>query len=254
MAVITTAQVQRRITGLKPYLALVDADELDEVLEEGIEAATARFERELEACLERTVIKQDPDEGDELGEDYDRTEPALDWHRRRMDKLITINLRRRPVLSVERIRLKLNDEIHLITFPAEWYEDHIQHNLGRVTLVPAALGHLATVGAGVPVYHWLTTKMPWGVIPQCFYVNYTAGFDNADTDPELGDLRRHLSVQAALYAMEDIRDMLPSSVSVDGASETFDTVQQRLEARAEAIEGFFAEWRSKRLPARMVVI
>ena len=96
--------------------------------------------------------------------------------------------------------------------------------------------------------------MPWGVIPQCFYVNYTAGFDAPDTDPELGDLRRHLSVQAALYAMEDIRDMLPSSVSVDGASETFDTVQQRLEARAEAIEDFFSEWRAKRLPARMVVI
>lgn len=254
MAVITTAQVQRRITGLKPYLALVDADELEAVLDEGIEAATARFERELEACLERTVIKQEVDDGDVLGVDYDRTEPALDWQRRRMDKLITIDLRRRPVLSVERIRLKLADDLQLITFPAEWYEDHIQHHLGRITLIPAALGHLALAGNGVPVYQWMTGKMPWPVLPQCFFVNYTAGFENADTDPELGDLRRHLSVQAALYAMEDIRDMLPSSVSVDGASETFDTVQQRLEARAEAIEGFFSEWRSKRLPARMVVI
>jgi|GEM_PF-5620814 len=254
MAIIEREAITRRIAGLRPYLDLVDPDDLDAILDEALAAATARFEDRLEACLERTVIRQDPDDGEVEGVDYDRLEPALSWERRRMDKLITIDLRRRPVISVERIRLKLSDDLQLITFPPEWYEDHIQFNFGRVTLIPAALGHLALAGNGVPIYQWMTSKMPWPVLPQCFYVNYTAGWENAATNPQLGDLRRHLAVQAALYAMEDIRDLIPSSVSLDGASETFDGVQQRLEARSERIETFLSEWRGKHNSPRMVVI
>ncbi len=254
MAVITHEQVRRRLLGIKYYLDAIDADDLDAVFDDHIAAATARFERELGCCIERKVIVQDPDPGAVKGVDYDILEPALNWNRQGMDDLITLTMRRRPIISVERIRLKLAQGVQLITFPPEWYADHQQFNLGIVTLVPVALGDMALSSTGVPIYQWVTGRMPWPVIPQMLYVNYTAGWADAEDDPDLADLRVMLSSEAALRALRDIRRMVPSGASLDGASQQFGDVQKELEDRKAEIDEFIAEWRARYNPPNLVVI
>lgn len=255
MAIIDHDDVRRRILGLSHYLDAIEDEDLDAVYDDAIEAATASFEDALQMCIEETVIKQDPEDTDVAGVDYDRLEPPMDWEKpASFDRLLTFQMRRRPIISVERIMLKLADDIPLIEFPAEWYEDHLQWHLGRVTLIPVALGDMVLSATGTPIYQWMTGRMPWPVLPQCLYINYTAGWRNAATDPAFSHFRRHLAVQAALYAMEDIQDLLPSSVSLDGASQTFDTVQQRLERRAQGIDDFLKEWKQKHMPASTVVL
>lgn len=260
MACIEHKHVYRRMIGIKPYLDQVDAlladvgDSLDGVIDEAIAGATARFERELEMCIERTVIKQAPDDDEVEGTDYDLRMPPMDWERTRFDKLTHIQLRKRPVISVESIKLQLHDEIALIEFPAEWWEDHIQYRLGRVNLVPVALGDMALSATGHPIYKWVTGLLPWPVLPQCLMVNYTAGWPNAATDERLADFRRLLSCDAALRVLRDVRDLVPSSVSLDGASESFDTLMQRLQERQEEIDAFFVEWRQENNPQGMVVV
>lgn len=264
MAIITAADVKRRIIGLKPYLdqadALLKADEGEEstgltgLIDENIAAATARFERALETCLEPTVIHQDIAAGEEPGVDYDLREPALDWDRKAAVSLLQIRLRRRPIISIESIALKLSDDYPLFTFPPGWYEDHVQFNLGIVSIVPVPVGDAMLSATGQIMYTWLTGRMPYPVMPQLVRVNYTAGFADATYDPRLAELRRHLANDAALKTLEDLRDMIPSGVSLDGASETFDTVQQRLETRQAEIDAFLKAWRERYTPAPLVFI
>jgi len=264
VAIITAAEVKRRIIGLKPYLdqvdALLKAEEGEQspgvvgLIDENIAAATARFERELETCLEATVIHQDIADGEVQGVDYDLREPALDWDRKASVSLLQIKLRRRPVISVESIALKLSDDYPLFTFPPGWYEGHVQFNLGVISIVPVPVGDAMLSSTGQVMYQWLTGRMPYPVMPQLLRVNYTAGYADPVNDPQLAELRRHLANDAALKTLADVRDLLPSNVSIDGASEGFDTVQQRLEARQAEIDEFLTGWRERQQPAPLIII
>lgn len=256
MAIITTADIKRRLIGLKPYLDQADAllPGIEGLLEQNLAASTARFERELQTCFEPTVIHQDIAEGEVQGVDYDLREPALDWERRGAVALLQVKLLRRPVLSIESIMLKLSDEYPLFTFPPAWYKSHVQFNLGVVSIVPVPIGDAMLSGTGQVMYTWLTGRMPYPIMPQLLRVNYTAGYRDGATDPQLAELRRHLANDAALNTLRDLRDMIPSSVSLDGASQSFDTVHQRLEERQAEIDAFLKAWRERYTPAPLVFI
>jgi len=250
--VITSDQVLRRLVGVRPYLEQID--DLSEIVAENIDAAVAEFERELEMCVYRTVIRQDPAPGEVEGVDYDLREPPLDWQRRTLRELPRFRMRRRPIISVEAIRMKLSDDFDVFEFPPEWWQGHIQHNLGIVAVVPVPVGNMALTPTGQAVYTWMTGRMPWPTIPQFVRINYTAGFEDPANDPRLAEFRRHLALAAALGVFRDVRDLIPSSVSLDGASQSFDAVQQRLEERQKEKEDFFEAWRRRYVPAKILVI
>ncbi|MEA3400816.1 MAG: hypothetical protein U9R79_06155 [Armatimonadota bacterium] len=257
MAVIEHKHVLRRLVGLEPYLdqvrSMPDVD-LDELIDENIGAAQSHFERELEMCLERTVIKQDPDEGEVEGVDYDLHEPPLDFERHSFRRLPRFRMRRRPIISVDRMVMRFAEHSSIPTFTVPEFWMRIQHNLGIVSIFPVPGAGMVLTQEGFPFLPLLLEGAPWPVIPQLIRVNYTAGYQSPATDPELRDLRRHLAADAAYMTMQDIRDLLPSSVSIDGASQQFDAVMQRLENRRQEIDDFFDEWRAKHLPAKMLVI
>jgi len=250
--IITQAQVTQRMVGLRPYLAQIE--DIEEIIADRLRGTIADFQRELQMCVVPTVIKQGPADDEVEGVDYDLREPPLDWDRHHIGQLPSFRMRRRPIISVEKIALKLSEDYDLFQFPPGWYTQHIQRTLGIVSVVPVPVAGALLDTTGNMIYAWMMARTPWLVIPQAVIVNYTAGFANPATNPALDDFRMYLAEATALKVIGDIRDMLPSSVSLDGASQSFDTVQQRLESRQKDRDQFFKDWKLQHNPAPMVVI
>jgi hypothetical protein len=246
--IITTDDVRHRMLGLGPYLDQVT--DVDEVIEENIVAAETYFKRNMEIELAPVTITQDgaADDADE----FDVIEPAMNWDQSLARRLPKWVMRRRPVISVEELVFKFNDEFQMIDVPATWYR--IQNTIGVVNLVPVSSSAAVLTQSGLPFLPLLGQKWPWPVIPQFVFFKYTAGFTDADDCDELADTRRHLAVQAALYTMRDIQDMLPSSVKIDGFSQTFDSVDMRLKRREEEVDRHLKEMKKRYRPPRMVIV
>ena len=250
--VLTEAQVTRRMIGLRPYLAQVE--DISDVIAERLTGTVAAFERELQMSVYPTIIKQALDDDDVLGETYDLREVPLNWEKHRIGQLPEFKMRRRPIISVQRLRMKLSEDYELFEFPSGWYEQHIQFELGIVSVVPVPIVGAMLSSTGNMIFTWLTGRMPWAVIPQFVVVDYTAGYEDPATNPALDEFRMVLADAVALAVIKDIRDMLPSSVSIEGASQTFDSIQQRLEAREADKEAFFTDWQERHNPVPMMVI
>jgi len=248
---VTVQDVKDRLIGLSPYLE--QAEDVERIISDNIQAATDRFERELEAHVSgKVVIKMRPHSGLVKGVDYDIEEPALDWTQHKLRTLPVFMMRRRPIISVERVSMEFEEDLQILDVPQSWLR--IQKNLGIVKLLPIATAAAMLTMEGIPFLPMLSRGWPWEIVPQFICVDYTAGYEHPTQEADLRDLRRHLAAQAALYTFEDIQDNVVSSVSMDGINQSFDAVEQRLKRRAERVEQFLDEWKKRYRPPRMLII
>ena len=223
------AAVRRKgLLGLDSYLELFgDQDAQNAAIDEAIAAADARVMRELHLTLGTSVIKAWPDAGAE----YDVEEEPYDFHREQYRRYGFLQLRRKPVVSVERVRLMFGPSNTVITYPSEWVR--LNKLAGHLSIVPtpgtAWQGLILQSGAYYLPYisggTWLQDS-----VPQMIAVDYTAGLGDAgeagaDADPRFADLRHQRARLAAREVLMDLSNAVApgissKSISEDGASES----------------------------------
>jgi len=254
MSVISEAAVKRQLGGVTAYVDQLGLADAAELYGDAIAAAVSRFERELQIALERKVIVQRLANEDTSGEEYDLLEPPLDYATGSIDRrtLPRWRMRRRPVQSVQRVRLMFSAEYPVLDVPLDWVR--VQQNLGVLSILPVGTQGALAIQQGVWFMPLVDQAWPWSVIPQFVCVDYTAGYDDPANDSRLAEMRVYLAKAAAGYVLEAVQGLVPSSVSLDSFSQPFEPVGQRLERLNAEVDKFLVSYARTHRPPRMVIL
>ena len=145
-----------------------DGSELpDSLYEWYARSAVDLLESQLDIAIRTQVF-------DETATDGEATE-RQDFLMQEYYKYIWLQLNRRPVISVQEIKLVLPNDQEVISFDMSWVQ--LNKEAGQVMIIPAsgsiAVTTLGQSGAWLPlIYGWTD------FIPDVFHVKYTAGFTN----------------------------------------------------------------------------
>lgn len=172
-----------------------------EVFQQQINAAVSYFEHKLDIIIHPTKFV----------ERYDYR--AVDYI-----EFNFLQLKKRPLSSVELIKAKFPNNRDLVEYPKDWYT--IDKEGSQVQLVPieGTFSGLIITQGGSYLPQIYGTRQYW---PHLFEITYTAGFDN-DCIPSI--LNEMIGLQAALSVFEILGDITlgpgvqSESVSIDGAS------------------------------------
>jgi hypothetical protein len=244
MAVITAGEVKQHLLGVTQCITEAAAQEgFDEAdfYASAISAAEAEFERDTRILLTPRTIRMDPDGSEE----YDLTEDPLDLHRAFSKRSVRFHLRRRPVIEILRMRFAFSGDYKLLDFPDEWLR--INHRMGTVQIAPYGATGVAAASAGGLMYlpHMGYWSYPGGVIPRFVAIDYRAGYDAPEDDDDYADLCDGLRRMAAERVLRRARSIVPNSVSLDGFSQNFDAVQQRLDDLEKQKDKFVQKYKHR---------
>lgn len=218
-------------------------------IDAAIAAADARVMRELHLTLNTQVIKSWPEEGAV----YDVEEEPYDYNRHQYRRYGYISLRRRPVISIERVRLMLGPDNAIVEYPDSWIR--INRLSGQLSVVPTpGAGWTGLVLQNGAYYlPYLSGTVVEEHIPQMIAVDYTAGLGvggelGEDADPKLADLRLQRARLAAREILFDLSNAIEpgissKSISEDGASESISYARASgKELFAAQIDRIEADW------------
>lgn len=224
MPVVTTSAVKSHLVGLSPYLEGLSGGG-ESLLSENIATATAEFERYTSVLLEERTVRMNPRAGDV----YDLEHPPLTLRRMNTMRSPRWHLPHRPIIEILNCRFEFDATRPVVEWPLD--NLRVDKMLGVVTLLPFTnMAGAAT--AGGPQLVWATVGTgvwPGGVLPQFVCIDYRAGYTDTATNPHLADVRRMIAGRAAQYTLQDIRALVPNSLNLDGFSQSFDSIQQRID-------------------------
>jgi len=252
---VTVAQLRRRaFATVAPIEAVLGTAETDLLLAEVLAEAKAGLEQTLETFWEHKVIRQStPDEGDL----YDVTESPLPYYRGQFKgyNLPMWVLNRRPVVSIEQIRLQFGEEQVVLTSPEAWYR--LDQRLGVISLMPIGTQALIAASSGAWFLPLLGQFHPFNAILQFTVVDYTAGWYDPDGDAlptGSEEVRKGILASATLGLLDAGDGIIPQSASAGGSSQNFSSVAERTKRAKEGVAEFKAWWNSHYRPPRMVMI
>lgn len=207
----------------------------DSQLESAVEEALQEFEHFFNIDIRKRVYKANP--ADTLtqavewrqGVDYTDEDPPYDFDPDMWSNFGFLQLRHRPVLSVESAILQSPYETDVLDL-TEWLR--IYKKPGQLTFYPkgsTAYG-IGYQGSGI-LAAW--PGMMKKRYPQGYKIDYTTGFKTSDFVPK--DLRKAIGMLATVSILEWVGDGLASgfsssSVSLDGLSESFSSTQSATSA------------------------
>lgn len=157
-----------------------------------------------------------------------------------------IQLKKRPLSSVELIKAKFPNNRDLVSYPPEWYT--LEKEASQVQLVPieGTFSGLIITQGGSYLPQIYGTRQYW---PHLFEIHYTAGFD-ADCIPTL--INEMIGLQAAISSFEILGDIAlgpgvaSEAVGIDGvsasknltASAMYSTFSARIESYRKKLDEF----------------
>lgn len=251
MPAITNEHVRRRLRGVRAY---IEADEEPtEAYTEAVSAAHREFERRMQIRIDPTVIHMSPGSGEEAGVDYDAEEPALSYLSGSITQtqLPRWHTPSRPIISVESCRLAFDNDLVVLEIPDAWLR--VDKRMGCISVLPLSVSAIASQ-MGAWYAPLLDRAWPWKLIPQFVRIDYTAGYADPLTNPELDDMRIALSRAAAIVVLRDFERLIPQAEALDGFSQSFTTVDQMIQREQKLVDDFIADWQKQNRPPRMVVI
>ena len=208
---------------------------LDSQLEFAIENALSEFEQFFNLDIRKRVYKADP--SDSLtqaaewkeGVDYTDEDPPYDFDPDMWANYGFLQLRHRPILSVEKVMLQSPYNTDILTL-TEWAR--IYKKAGQLTFYPKGSTLFGTGYQGSGIIAAWPGMMQKGY-PQAYKVDYTTGFSTSDFVPKA--LRNAIGLLASLNSLGWVGDGLmagfsSSSVSLDGLSESFSSTQSATSA------------------------
>lgn len=222
----------------------------DPQIEWHVESATREMERALNLTIRKRRIVSAPDDMSDV-DDFDEVEDPYYYRRDRFQRMGRLNLRRRPVISVEKFELyTITDQKIYNLLP--WLR--INHKKGVLHFFPKASGD-GTMRTS-PAFLAMGLATLTGNYAGGYKVEYTAGYPSAKQVPE--DLRDIIGKVAAVKALNIVGDgffagFSSSSLSMDGISESFSSTQSatnafygaRIQVYLKDIETYIKENRNK---------
>ncbi len=250
MAVISQDEVKRHLGGVAPYVEQLGPGEAAALYGQSIAAAEANWERLTRVLLSQKVIRTNPREG----ETYDIADAPYTLHRSFSRRPIRIQLRYRPVNEIYSVRLEFDRDNQILDVPLQWVR--YDGRMGVLTIVPYGAAAPAAAAAGATMWLPVLGRAVWPgeVVPQLIAVDYQAGYADAASSPELADVRDCLARDAAWRVLEAVRGLVPSSVGVDGFTQSFDAVQQRIEQLQKEVEAFIEAFKRRERPLVAAVL
>lgn len=252
---MTTQEVKARLIGLLPYIEQIPAELEEEVFGSAIAAAIDETESDLGIYLRPRRIAMWP----EVGQEYDVEEPPLPYDPKQfLSAIIPVwRLRRRPVISVQRVRLAFGErrEDLVISVPKDWWR--VNKRLGTISLMPIGASAVAMQAGAVWFAPLLAGRFPVH-IPQFVAIDYTAGIDWEAIDDEdkvdYARLRRLVAERAAIFVCNDLRRLVPSSVSAGGLSQAYASIDETIRELNASVEAYMQKAQQQFRPMRVGVI
>lgn len=164
------------LLNLDRYMAYYgDADAQAAVIKGKLRNVDARMQRELLVTMKTQRIKADPESTFVLGRDYDIREDTYDYHRSQYAAFGWIRTRRRPIISVERVRLMMGPSNTVVTYPSAWIR--VNHKSGHVSIVPTPGPGWSGIVLQTGQYFLPYLAGGWirDSVPQIIAIDYTAG-------------------------------------------------------------------------------
>jgi len=252
---VTVDDVMSHAVGLvKQVKGVLSDTALYEACEDSLNHAKDELAEDLETYWEKTVIRQTTDEPGA----YVR-EPGIDYNPLSMPTYGTPRwtTRRRPIISVEEVRLMFNPGATAITIPAEWYRGHVDWRTGTVAILPYGMSGSAYMGAAVWYLPLLQGGMGAHPIPNLVCIDYTAGWYDPAADtlpPGSAAVANGITHAAVLGVMQRVARLIPTSVSTDGFSQTFPNWEREMENNQKEVERFKRWWDSHYRPVSIVMV
>jgi hypothetical protein len=216
-----------------------------------VDQAVAQFETFLGIDIRKRVYKTEPEGLTRAkvwreGVDYTHEDDPYDFDPKHWERYGFLQLRHRPVLSVESATLYSVVQSGVIDLSTQgWLR--IQKESGQLNFYPRQ---------GQPYGPFEISTYPWSMFsvqyPQGYKIDYTTGFETSDFVPE--DLRHVVALWASIAALNSIGDGLlagfsSSSISLDGMSESFSSTQSATSAyfgaRIKAYTDQLQDWLKK---------
>lgn len=222
----------------------------DEQYQNFVEFAMAEFERYLSIDIRKRVYKCRPSSSLvkarkwRSGVDYTDEEQTYPFDRTQWRAYGMIQLRHKPVISVERCILLsvVASEVYDL-YTNGWVR--LEKDFGQINLFPTG-----DLGYGPFNIYGGAYQMAFKANhPQGYEIDYTTGFETSDFVPN--DLRSVIGSLATIKALASIGDGLlagfsSSSVSIDGLSESFSSTQSATSAyfgaRIKELTDEIQEW------------
>jgi len=250
MSVISADDVRRHLGGVAPYVAQLGLADEDAVYSHALEAAEAHFERQTRVLLSSKLVRTNPQDGEE----YDLADAPYTLHRSFSVRPIRLQLRFRPVSDVLSVRLEFSRDNRILEVPQDWVR--FDPRMGVITIVPYGAAAPAAAAAGATMWLPVLGRAVWpgDVVPQLIAVDYRAGYSDAATNPDLADVRDCLARDAAWRVLENVRGLVPNSIGVDGFSQGFDSLQQRIEQLQKDVEAFIEAFKRRERPLVAAVL
>ena len=245
---ITQQDVRLYLGGLTSYVEQIsmDADVYGSVIADTI----AAFERETRVLLTNKLIRTNPGPDDT----YDIRDDAYAVRGISKMRLIRVALRFKPMTALLSVRLEFNRQNRIISFPEDW--QRVNMRLSVLTIIPYGTSAPFSPMAGMAVMLPMLGGMgfPGDVIPALLALDYRAGYPDTATAAEHADVRGYLARQSARHLLVAMRGLVPNSQTLDGFTQNFDTVQQRLDSMAADDDKFLKMFKHAETPIKAGVI
>jgi hypothetical protein len=271
---ITVESVRDEIggSGMEMFLsALGDASRQNDIIARHIKTAQSYLEKQLGIYLFRQVVKCRPLEAGLVeGADYDVADDSYDFIRRDWQTTAQIKVRKRPVVSVERVALRYgqgepHEVLEAVSYPTSWIS--FDSVMGLVYVIPV-MGSVH-YGSGAMLLLSVTGgAVRRDILPSFVTVDYTAGYlpktFNAQTDDPYDASFNHDVIETLLQAVREYSAMLVlqnaersigaggGSIAMYGLSESFtgDRFTRAKEGYDLSVKTFIAEFNmTERAPA-----
>lgn len=225
----------------------------DADIQASIDSARSAVERHLGIYLKPTVICTNAVErGLTKGVDYEISEPAYDYDAKAYADWGFLQLRERPILKLNGVKLVLpngNVIVDFMTRP-EWIKSYPK--AGQIHIVPYAGDPtlFAILGGSQSGYPFVTGQLN-SSMPQMWYIDYVTGYDIGEVPKDIRDIVAKTAALDVLgiageAAKAGITNM---STSIDGLSESIGTTVSanstlygaHIKQYQEDVDKFFSE-------------
>ena len=226
--IITTDDLRYTYLWGVDFRASNGASFTDDQIQFFIDAALEEVERLLNITIKKTRVISEPERRDlQKGIDYDEGESYYTFKRERVQRQGFIKTKKRPVISISRLDLlNRNNRITSLLRAST-----LDNNKGLIKFFnrPFRIGD-STRAVETALYVYGGDSLERNLF---YAIDYIAGFETSDDVPT--DLREVIAKKAAVSLMNIIgRGLLSgfssSSLSMDGVSESFSSIQSATSA------------------------
>jgi hypothetical protein len=202
----------------------------DEQIRTKVVSSISEIERALKITINKKRILTQPDTGLVRGVDYDIEEDPYPFRPDKWHQMGMINLRRRPVISLERIEFFSVVDSKILDL-SSWIR--LDKTKGRVNISFPKTGDSGVfpgLAYGIMMAQRYAVNYHY---PHGFKIDYTAGYPDAScVDADLRDIIGKIAACKLLNIIGDglIAGFSSSSLSMDGFSESFSSTQSATNA------------------------